>query len=82
MEIRFVPLDRWPGVPTKPYARQRSRFATGWSKTIDLLERELNHLRSKEVGWDTRDSLQAERRLPVLVPLLVREGIWAPRGDP
>lgn len=49
LDIRFVSLERWPGVPTKPYARQRSRFATNWSKTIDLLERELEHLKAKDV---------------------------------
>jgi hypothetical protein len=49
LDIRFVSLERWPGVPTKTYSRQRSRFATSWPKTIDLLERELEHLKAKDV---------------------------------
>lgn len=42
MDVRFRPLTTWPGSRTS--RRQRDRFDTSWSSTLDLLERELRHL--------------------------------------
>lgn len=43
----FKPIECWPGEPTKN--RQRSRFQSSWSETLDLLDRELRQLRAKNV---------------------------------
>lgn len=47
MNYQFRPIDRWPWPKTK--ARRPSRFGTTWSKTVDLLERELGHLQARKV---------------------------------
>lgn len=53
LDWRVVPIERWPGEPTK--RRQEHRFRTGsrrgvnWSATTDLLARELEHLRAKNI---------------------------------
>lgn len=36
-------------MPTDSWRRQNSRFKAGWQQTLDLLERELNHLRAKDI---------------------------------
>jgi hypothetical protein len=42
MRLLFRPLGVWPRqLTTHP---DRSPFTTGWSSTVDLLEREINHL--------------------------------------
>lgn len=43
----FRPIVQWPGRPTR--ARVPSRFKAGFSATLDLLDRELWHLRAKNV---------------------------------
>lgn len=49
IQMTFVALQQWPVKPTPHSQRRRSQFNTAWSKTIDLLERELAHLRAKNV---------------------------------
>ncbi len=49
IDCRFKPIENWPSKPTPEYRRQYSRFKAGWSQTLDLLERELNHLKAKEI---------------------------------
>jgi hypothetical protein len=50
IDCRFKPIEKWPAKPTPEYRRQQSRFKAGWSQTLDLLERELNHLKAKEIN--------------------------------
>lgn len=59
--ITTRPIQDWPGKETPVYRRQRSRFKTGWSSIIYLLERELRHLGAKSAileidcrPWDLR----------------------------
>lgn len=47
MDITYRPITTWPGERTK--YRQYSRFDSPWSKTLDLLDRELFHLNAKRV---------------------------------
>lgn len=41
MEIRFRPIDTWPGVETAVSARRRSQFSATEGATWELLKREL-----------------------------------------
>jgi hypothetical protein len=50
IDCRFKPISAWPSKPTPDWKRQYSRFKAGWSQTLDLLERELNHLKAKEIN--------------------------------
>jgi hypothetical protein len=45
--LKFKPIERWPTEPTK--YRQRSKFDSTYSQTMDLLQKELAHLNAKEV---------------------------------
>lgn len=47
MEYQFRPLEIWPSERTRN--RQPSKFRTPWSRTIELLERELRHLRARQI---------------------------------
>jgi len=47
MEFTYRPLDQWPGEETKH--RQRSRFATGWGRTLTILQGELDKLNAKNI---------------------------------
>jgi hypothetical protein len=49
LNCRFTPIQKWPGQPTPSYQRTRGAFKAGWSNTLDLLERELNQLRAKDI---------------------------------
>jgi hypothetical protein len=40
----FRPIENWPGKQTPHHSRQGSRFDSTYMQTLDLLERELNHL--------------------------------------
>jgi hypothetical protein len=44
IDCRFKPINAWPSKPTPGEQRKRSPFKSGWQKTLDLLEAELNHL--------------------------------------
>lgn len=50
MDVRFRPLDRsrWPGTPTHVIDRS-FEFRASWSDTLDLLQRELDHLRARNI---------------------------------
>ena len=45
--VRFVALERWPGEPTQE--RRRSQFKSTYSKTVQLLMRELDLLDAEHV---------------------------------
>src|SRR6266511_2967713 len=45
--ITFRPIQQRPGAPTR--RRQRSQFSAKWSQTMELLDRELFHVRARNV---------------------------------
>jgi hypothetical protein len=45
----FRPLVAWPGAQTPSHQRRRSLFDSTWGQTLDLLKRELDHLRAKDI---------------------------------
>lgn len=47
IEFQFRSIERWPGEPTR--SRRRSQFRAGYSQTLKQLERELEHLRARQV---------------------------------
>lgn len=47
INARFVPLNKWPGEKTR--TRKRSPFAAKQNKVYSDLERELNHLRARNI---------------------------------
>jgi hypothetical protein len=49
INARFVPIETWPQEKTKSWNRKANRFKVKYSRTLDELERELNHLRAKDV---------------------------------
>jgi len=49
IDCRFVPVQEWPGDKTKSYQRKKSPFDSAYSKTLDLLERELKALQAREI---------------------------------
>lgn len=49
MEIKFVALTQWPGTPTVKHRRQRARFDSAWSTTMEDLQRELRMLQAKNI---------------------------------
>lgn len=56
IQLRFVPIDQWPGERTKN--RKFPQFRSTYPQTLDLLEQELVNLRAKEIvlqafiGWE------------------------------
>lgn len=52
IDCRFKPIEKWPGKPTASWARKAGTFKAGWSSTLDLLARELNHLRAKDISLE------------------------------
>lgn len=51
LQIRFVPIAKWPGQRTQ--SKQRSQFSAPWGSTLELLEKELRALRAKDVLLQT-----------------------------
>ena len=49
MNITCRSLAAWPVKPTPPSGRRRSQFQATWSKTVDLLEKELGLLNARNV---------------------------------
>ena len=47
IQLRFVPIQQWPGEKTK--GRQGSPFRSTYIQTLDLLETELGQLRAREI---------------------------------
>lgn len=50
IDCQFKPIEKWPSTPTPSWKRKRSPFKAGWQNTLDLLERELNSLRAKDIS--------------------------------
>jgi hypothetical protein len=49
IDCRFTPITNWPTKPTPGWARKSSPFKAGWQATLDLLEKERNHLSAKNI---------------------------------
>jgi hypothetical protein len=49
IDARFVLIEKWPGEKRLSYKRQDAPFRAAYAKTLDLLERELRHLRAKQI---------------------------------
>lgn len=50
IEVRFRAIPDWPYQTTSGYQRRsRNTFKAPWSATLDLLDRELRHLRARDV---------------------------------
>lgn len=49
LNVVFRPLAKWPGARIAEQDRQRSPFSSSYENTLDLLERELFHLRAQNV---------------------------------
>lgn len=47
IDARFVPIEVWPGEKRK--VRRDSPFRGSWKNTLDTLERELGHLKAKDI---------------------------------
>lgn len=47
LDVRFRPLERWIG--KRAESRRRAPFRSKYSQTLDLLEKELNHLRARNI---------------------------------
>lgn len=52
IDCRFKPIDQWPHQQTPSWKRRKSPFKAGWSQTLDLLEKELNHLKATDIIVD------------------------------
>ena len=50
IEMRFLPIEKWPGTPTPLHKRRHSTFRSSWSQTADLLESELEHLKASDTA--------------------------------
>jgi hypothetical protein len=44
LNARFVPIQKWPGEPTKRYLMKRAQFRASYGDTLRLLEHELGKL--------------------------------------
>ena len=49
IDLRFVPITKWPGTPTPDWKRQDGKFRASYAKTLDLLEYELDKLKAKHI---------------------------------
>ena len=49
IDARFVPVEQWPQQKTPSYNQRYSPFRASYAKTLYLLERELSHLRAKDI---------------------------------
>ncbi len=59
IDCRFVPVGAWPGKKKASWDRKTSPYRAGYQDTLDHLEKELNHLRAKDIlvqaGFELRD---------------------------
>jgi hypothetical protein len=55
IDLRFRPLDKWRDSP--PLQHSRAAFKMSYNKTLDLLERELNNLKAKNIVIEAGFSL-------------------------
>lgn len=61
LNARFVPIETWPGTPTRPHNRKNAQFRATYLKTLDLLESELDKLRATSIliqAYFTRDQIR------------------------
>lgn len=49
IEAEFRPIESWPGERTPPSKRQPIPFKASYHQTLDLLERELAHLKARDI---------------------------------
>jgi hypothetical protein len=49
IEARFVPVEQWPGEKRPPHKRINSPFGAKWARTLLDMDRELRHLRARDV---------------------------------
>jgi hypothetical protein len=49
IQLTYRPIDTWPGEETPPGQRRRSQFSAPYGRTLELLERELEHLSARNV---------------------------------
>jgi hypothetical protein len=49
IDARFVTIIDWPGKKLESWKRRDGRFKAAYAKTLDVLERELAHLRAKDI---------------------------------
>jgi hypothetical protein len=61
MNARFVPIETWPG--EKHRQRRNSPFKGSWANTLTTLDRELSHLRAKDIlfqGYFREDEIRLD----------------------
>jgi hypothetical protein len=46
IDLRFVPIQQWPGVTSPAKKRKRAPFKSSYAATLKLIERELVHLKA------------------------------------
>lgn len=49
MNLRYRPIDQWPGKLLSEGNREYSRFSATWRDTLHVLEREVSHLGAQEI---------------------------------
>lgn len=49
MDVRFRPIDQWPGTKTPEHRRRSSPFKVKWPNILADLERELGHLKAESI---------------------------------
>ena len=49
IDLRFVPIEKWPGVPTRRDKQKLGSFRASYANTLDLLEYELHKLRATNI---------------------------------
>ena len=59
IDLRFVPLTKWPGEPTKE--RKNAPFRSSYTKTLDLLEFELGKIDARQIVIEAFYSLDQIR---------------------
>lgn len=63
MNARFVPIEVWPGEKRRPNQRIRSPFRGSWSNTLKTLDRELGHLKARDIlvqGYFRSDDIRID----------------------
>ena len=50
IDLRFVPLEKWPGNETPEHKQREGSFRATYAKTLDLLEYELDKLGAKHIA--------------------------------
>jgi hypothetical protein len=61
IDVRFVPIQSWPGEKRKIWQRKSGQFRAKYAQTLDTLERELNLLSAKNItieAYFSRDKIR------------------------